>query len=69
MVEAGVGISIMEESAARRYAATARVKMVTLSDDWALREMKVCVRDLAALPAFTRELLGHLRQAKPPGRS
>jgi DNA-binding transcriptional LysR family regulator len=66
MVEAGVGISIMEESAARRYAATARVRTVPLSDDWALREMKVCVRDLAALPPFARELVGHLRRADGP---
>jgi DNA-binding transcriptional LysR family regulator len=64
MVEAGVGISIMEESAARRYAATTRVRIVPLSDDWALREMKVCVRDLAALPAFARELVGHLRRGQ-----
>ncbi|MGE5794541.1 MAG: LysR family transcriptional regulator [Bacteroidota bacterium] len=64
MVEAGVGVSIMEESAARRYAATARVKMIPLSDAWALREMKVCVRDAAALPPFTRELFGHLGRAE-----
>jgi hypothetical protein len=40
--------------------------MVPLSDDWALREMKVCVRDLAALPPFTRELVGHLRGGEGP---
>jgi hypothetical protein len=38
--------------------------MIPLSDDWALREMKVCVRDPAALPPFTRELFGSLRRAE-----
>jgi hypothetical protein len=34
--------------------------VVELSDAWAEREMKICVRELAALPAFAQELVRHL---------
>ena len=60
MVEANVGVAILPESAARRHAQTMAVAIVPLSDPWALREMKICVRSLDALPAFARELVDML---------
>jgi DNA-binding transcriptional LysR family regulator len=57
MVEASVGVSILPESAARRHAQTMAIAIVPLSDPWAVREMKICVRSLEALPAFARELV------------
>ena len=57
MVEAGVGVAILPESAARRHAQTMAIAIVPLSDDWAVREMKICVRSLDVLPAFARELV------------
>ncbi len=35
LIEAGAGIGILPESAARRYAQTMAIRIVTLSDDWA----------------------------------
>jgi DNA-binding transcriptional LysR family regulator len=57
MVEAGVGIGVMPESAARRHAQRLRIDIVPLSDAWALRQMHICVRDLSALPGFARDLV------------
>ena len=33
------------------------IRIVPLNDDWALREMQICVRQLDALPAFARDLV------------
>jgi DNA-binding transcriptional LysR family regulator len=57
MVEAGVGVAILPESAARRHALAMAITTVPLSDDWALRRMQICVRQLDALPAFARDLV------------
>ena len=57
MVEANVGVAILPESAARRHAQTMAIAIVPLSDAWAVREMKICVRSLEALPTFARELV------------
>jgi DNA-binding transcriptional LysR family regulator len=57
MIAANVGIGILPESAARRHAQTMAIRLVRLSDDWALRKLCICVRSLAMLPAFARELV------------
>jgi len=57
MVEAGVGVSILPSSAARRHAQTMAIDTVPLADEWALREMQICVRNLQALPLFARDLV------------
>ncbi len=57
MVEANVGVAILPESAARRHAQTMAIAIVPVSDPWAVREMKICVRSLEALPTFARELV------------
>jgi DNA-binding transcriptional LysR family regulator len=61
LVECNVGIGIVPEMTARRVGATMAIASVTLSDAWAVRELKICVRDLAALPPYARELVAHLR--------
>jgi DNA-binding transcriptional LysR family regulator len=57
MVEANVGIGILPESAARRHARNLDLKILRLNDDWAARNLIICVRDLDALPGFARELV------------
>ncbi len=57
MVEAGVGVAILPESAARRHAQSMAIDTVALSDDWSLREMQICMRNLQALPQFARDLV------------
>ena len=57
MIESGVGVGVLPESAARRHAQTMRIALVALSDDWAVREMQICMRSMDALPSFARELV------------
>jgi DNA-binding transcriptional LysR family regulator len=57
MIEAKVGVGILPESAARRHAQSMAIRIVRLNDDWALREMQICVRQLDALPTFARDLV------------
>jgi DNA-binding transcriptional LysR family regulator len=63
LVECNVGIGIVPETTARRAARTLAIAAVPLSDPWALRELTICVRDLAELPPYARELVAHLRAA------
>jgi DNA-binding transcriptional LysR family regulator len=62
MIEAGVGVGVMPESAARRHAQAMQIRLLPLQDAWALREMHVCMRSLEALPAFARDLIELLEQ-------
>lgn len=62
MVEAGVGLGIVPETTARRVARTMAIAIVDLKDAWALRELTICIRDLADLPTSARQLVEHLRE-------
>lgn len=72
LVEANVGIGILPESAARRQAKASEIHLVKLTDKWALRDLKICVRSLELLPSFARDLVGLIvddaRAAKEPTR-
>jgi len=57
MVEAGVGVGVMPESAASRYALQARVRVVALADAWARRDLQICVRRFDDLPGFAKDLV------------
>jgi DNA-binding transcriptional LysR family regulator len=57
MIESNVGIGVVPFSSASRHAKTMNIRMVELTDEWAVRKMQVCVRNLQALPAFARELV------------
>ncbi|KWT97015.1 Transcriptional regulator LysR family [Variovorax sp. WDL1] len=66
MIEAGVGVGIVPESAARRLARSMRLNLVRLSDPWAFRERRVLYRDIDALPGCARIFLDMLLQAPDP---
>jgi DNA-binding transcriptional LysR family regulator len=57
MIEAGVGIGVVPELVAKRYAQRLNIKIVSLSDDWSERKLQICVRNLQQLPSFTRDLV------------
>ena len=46
---------------ARRAVKTMAIKVVELTDPWALRDLTICIRDLAALPPYARRLVEHMR--------
>jgi len=63
LVECNVGIGIVPETTARRVSKTMAIAAVALSDSWAARELKICVRDFADLPPYARQFVEHLRGA------
>lgn len=64
MVEHGVGLGIVPETAAERCRKAMAIRAVRLSDPWALRNLTICVRRFSALPVYARSLIQHL--AEPP---
>jgi DNA-binding transcriptional LysR family regulator len=57
LIQANVGIGILPESAARRQAKSSDIHLVRLTDKWALRDLKICLRSLDLLPSFARDLV------------
>jgi len=60
LVEAGVGLAVMPETAARAGRRLMKIAMVRLSDAWAARRLLLCCRDFEALPLHARGLAAHL---------
>jgi DNA-binding transcriptional LysR family regulator len=60
MIDAGVGIGVLPESAALRLARGTRLRVILLSDEWAVRERRVVYRELEALPACARAFVAAL---------
>lgn len=61
MVEAGLGIGIVPEGAAKPYFKGLRLRSLILDEPWAKRELKLCVRCFDSLPIAAQLLLRHLR--------
>jgi DNA-binding transcriptional LysR family regulator len=57
MVDADIGMAVVPESTARPHALYLKIRIVPLLDEWALRAMQICVRDVEALPPFARQLI------------
>jgi DNA-binding transcriptional LysR family regulator len=60
LVENGVGVSVVPESAARRSKRTMSIRLLKLREAWATRDMRICVVDSQSMPAYARLLLIHL---------
>jgi len=69
LVEAGVGIGVVPESAARRHLQTMDIRLVQLEDDWAQRDRSILLRDRAALPRSAQTLIGMLIEAQAGGQA
>lgn len=61
LVERNAGIGIVPETTVRWAARSMAIKAVDLTDTWALRDLTICVRDVAALSPFARQLVEHMR--------
>lgn len=62
MVGNGIGVAVIPETAARRCARSASIRMCRLTDTWAMRRLHVCVRDSHGLFTPGQLLLEHLRR-------
>lgn len=61
MVESGIGITVLPETAARRFQRSMAIRVIPLSDKWALRHHVICVRNFKSLPAHAQRLVECLR--------
>ncbi len=57
MIEANVGVGVLPETTARRHARAMSLRIVQLDDEWAERQLQICVADVDALPLFARKLV------------
>lgn len=57
MIESGIGIGVLPESAARRHARTMKLKVIPLSNEWAASDLRICARSFDLLPKYTRDLV------------
>ena len=67
LIEGGVGIGIVPESAALRHRQTMQLSLVELSDDWVVRERLVLAREFDALPGCARALVDELMKTGSGG--
>ncbi|HWV07567.1 LysR substrate-binding domain-containing protein [Ralstonia sp.] len=63
MVERNVGVGVIPEHAAIRLERSMGIRRVRLTDAWATRLLRICVRHFDDLPVFARQLIEHLREA------
>jgi hypothetical protein len=52
----------MPRAVAQPYRRTLGIAVLTLDEPWARRQLKICVRSMAALPVAAQLLVEHLRQ-------
>ena len=60
LVDCNVGIGVVPETTAERNSKTMTLHRIQLTDDWALRNLTICVRKLADLPTHAQELVRDL---------
>ena len=63
MVQAGVGVGVIPDSAARRYRQPG-LRVVELDEPWVVRERKLLLRDIDALPGCARELIAQIQESR-----
>ncbi|QUD86827.1 LysR substrate-binding domain-containing protein [Phenylobacterium montanum] len=61
LVAAGVGVGVVPATTARRAAQTLPLAAIDLTDDWAIRDLTICVRDLEALGPYAQALVEGLK--------
>ena len=61
LVAAGVGIGVVPRTTAQRATLTLPIATIDLEDDWAIRDLTICVRSFDEAPPYARELVRSLR--------
>ena len=64
MVESGVGLAIVPESAVLKHRRESSIRIVPLSNGWAFRRLVICARDFVSLPAHARDLVDYLTDSR-----
>jgi DNA-binding transcriptional LysR family regulator len=63
MVAAGVGIAVVPEASARRFARSMPITILRIRDAWANRRLAICARSFETLARPAKQLVEHLRKA------
>ena len=63
LVEAGLGVAVIPEAAARLYARLLAVETIRLDEVWAERRLMICVRDRDALTPPAAAFFAHLTRS------
>jgi len=66
VVEFNVGVGVVPRSTALRAVKTMAIRVVDIDDDWAVRDLTICVRNFEALAPYARELVEHMRDHTAP---
>jgi DNA-binding transcriptional LysR family regulator len=61
LVAAGVGIGVAPLTTARRLSQTLPIAVIDLTDDWAIRDLTICVRRYDDLRPYARDLVSSLQ--------
>jgi DNA-binding transcriptional LysR family regulator len=69
LVSCNVGIGVVPATTAERSARAMALHRIALTDEWALRELRIVVRREADLPLYARDLVRHLAAPSPPAVS
>jgi len=64
VVESGIGVAVVSQTAAMRCRKTMAIRVVPLLDPWAHRKLRLCVKAEHGLPAHARALLDYLRRGQ-----
>lgn len=65
VVESGIGVAVVSRTAALRCRRSMAIRVVPLTDAWALRHLRICVKSLRGLSVPARSLVEHLRSSRP----
>ena len=60
MVEVGLGVAVLPLGAVEPYLESAQLRMQEIDEDWAVRTLKLAVKDLNAVSRSVRALVEHL---------
>jgi DNA-binding transcriptional LysR family regulator len=60
VVATGIGLAVVPETAARRCQPSMPIRIIPLTDAWALRHLTICVRSFKSLPVHVQRLVEHL---------
>jgi len=69
LVQFGLGLAVFPQEAVARYAPLFDLRVIPLTDDWALGEFVICMRDRHALSLSARRLVDHLLLRAPAWQS
>ena len=67
MIDNGLGVGLLPDRAFELMHGVGHLHAVTLTDDWAQRELRLVARDFQTLPVTARLLVEHLAPAPLPG--